>query len=418
MSKPGEQAFTWDNDIYSDSSGFRVAEEKTEVAKDDKTTKDDYEDYIYKTPKRKRKKSSLHRSSHHSHRKSHRKKHRNHKKHKMKTWKKVLLSVLCVFLGLTIIAAGLTAFMILRGQEELFTDDVQITQPDGVDALVQDGGQYIVYNGVTYKYNDRVTSLLFMGVDKKMDEKNTEGTGGQADVIVLMAMDIKNRKLTMMNIPRDTMTDVAIYSAGGYYTGMQRQQICLSYAYGDGKEKSCTNTVASVKRVFYNIPVNTYYSLDLAGLVTLNDAIGGVDVVSPETIEKFKQGESYHLMGNDADRFIEARVHDTAAANDLRMKRQQVYTKSFISKTMTEVKSDPSVALTLYNESAPFSCTNITPAKVTYLAQDIAVHGSLKTDIINVAGKTTVNEKTQEAEFNINEKEFYEQFLSVFYEKV
>lgn len=418
MSKPGEQAFTWDNDIYSDSSGFRVAEEKTEVAKDDKTTKDDYEDYIYKTPKRKRKKSSSHKSSHHSHRKSHRKKRRNHRKHKMKTWKKVLLSVLCVFLGLTIIAAGLTAFMILRGQKELFTDDVQITQPDGIDAMVQDGGQYIVYNGVTYKYNDKVTSLLFMGVDKKMDEKNTEGTGGQADVIVLMAMDIKNRKLTMMNIPRDTMTDVAIYSAGGYYTGMQRQQICLSYAYGDGKEKSCTNTVASVKRVFYNIPVNTYYSLDLAGLVTLNDAIGGVDVVSPETIEKFKQGESYHLMGNDADRFIEARVHDTAAANDLRMKRQQVYTKSFVSKAMTEVKSDPSVALTLYNESAPFSCTNITPAKVTYLAQDIAVHGSLKTDIINVAGKTTLNEKTQEAEFNISEKEFYEQFLSVFYEKV
>ena len=147
MSKPGEQAFTWDNDIYSDSSGFRVAEEKTEVAKDDKTTKDDYEDYIYKTPNRKRKKSSSHKSSHHSHRKSHRKKHRNHKKHKMKTWKKVLLSVLCVFLGLTIIAAGLTAFMILRGQEELFTDDVQITQPDGIDAMVQDGGQYIVYNG-------------------------------------------------------------------------------------------------------------------------------------------------------------------------------------------------------------------------------------------------------------------------------
>ena len=418
MSKPGEQAFTWDNDIYSTSSGFRIAEEKTEVAKDDVTTKDDYEDYIYKTPKRKRKKSSSHRSSHHSHRKSHRKKHRNHKKHKMKTWKKVLLSVLCVFLGLTIIAAGLTAFMILRGQKELFTDDVQITQPDGIDAMVQDSGQYIVYNGVTYKYNDKVTSMLFMGVDKKMDEKNIEGTGGQADVIVLMAIDIKNRKLTMMNIPRDTMTDVAIYSVGGYYTGMKRQQICLSYAYGDGKEKSCTNTVASVKRVFYNIPVNTYYSLDLAGLVTLNDAIGGVDVVSPETIEKFKQGETYHLMGYDADRFIEARVHDTAQANDLRMKRQQVYTKSFISKAMTEVKSDPSVALALYNESAPFSCTNITPAKVTYLAQDIATHGSLKTDIINIAGKTTLNEKTQEAEFNISEKEFYEQFLSVFYEKV
>ena len=90
MSKPGERAFTWDNDVYSTSSGFRVAEEKTEVAKDDKTTKDDYEDYIYKTPKRKRKKSSSLRSSHHSHHRSHHKKRKNHNKHKMKTWKKFL----------------------------------------------------------------------------------------------------------------------------------------------------------------------------------------------------------------------------------------------------------------------------------------------------------------------------------------
>ena len=418
MSKPGERVFTWDNDVYSTSSGFKVAEEKTEVAKDDKTVKDDYEDYVYKTPKRKRRKSSSKHSSHHSSHRTKHIKHKKHKKHKMKTWKKVLLSVVCVFVALALITAGTMAFLIIRGQGELFTDDIQVFPPDSVDALVQDSGRYIVYNGETYKYNDKVTSLLFMGVDKHMDEKNNEGTGGQADVIVLMAVDIKNRKLTMMNIPRDTMTDVAIYSAGGYYTGTQRQQICLSYAYGDGKEKSCTNTVASVKRVFYNIPVNTYYSLDLDGLVALNDAIGGVDVVSPETIEKFKAGESYHLMGYDADRFLEARVHNTAEANDLRNKRQQVYTKSFIGKTMTAVKENPSVAIDLYNISAPFSCTSITPAKVAFLAQDIALHGSLSTDIINVAGKTTLNQKTQQAEFNINEKEFYEQFLSVFYEKM
>ncbi len=185
----------------------------------------------------------------------------------MKTWKKVLISLACVFTALALIFAGITAFLIIRGQDELFTDDVNITAPDSVDALVQDGGQYIVYNGVTYKYNDKVTSLLFMGVDKRdLNDANDQGTGGQADVLVLMAMDFKNRKLTLLNVPRDTMTDVAIYSAGGYYTGTQKQQICLSYAYGDGKETSCTNTVASVKRLFYNIPVNTYYSLDLDGI--------------------------------------------------------------------------------------------------------------------------------------------------------
>ncbi len=418
MSKPGERAFTWDNDVYSTSSGFRVAEEKTEVAKDDKTTKDDYEDYIYKTPKRKRKKSSSLRSSHHSHHRSHHKKRKNHKKHKMKTWKKVLISLACVFTALALIFAGITAFLIIRGQDELFTDDVNITAPDSVDALVQDGGQYIVYNGVTYKYNDKVTSLLFMGVDKRdLNDANDQGTGGQADVLVLMAMDFKNRKLTLLNVPRDTMTDVAIYSAGGYYTGTQKQQICLSYAYGDGKETSCTNTVASVKRLFYNIPVNTYYSLDLDGIAAVNDAVNGVDVISPETIDKFKEGEKYHLMGDDSERFVRARVHNTADANNLRMKRQQVYAQSFMSKVMTEVRRNPSAAVTLFNESSPFSCTNLNPAKITYIAQDIALHGALNTGIITIPGKTSLNDN-QMAEFTVTEKEFYEQFLNVFYEKV
>ena len=336
----------------------------------------------------------------------------------MKTWKKVLISLACVFTALALIFAGITAFLIIRGQDELFTDDVNITAPDSVDALVQDGGQYIVYNGVTYKYNDKVTSLLFMGVDKRdLNDANDQGTGGQADVLVLMAMDFKNRKLTLLNVPRDTMTDVAIYSAGGYYTGTQKQQICLSYAYGDGKETSCTNTVASVKRLFYNIPVNTYYSLDLDGIAAVNDAVNGVDVISPEMIDKFKEGEKYHLMGDDSERFVRARVHNTADANNLRMKRQQVYAQSFMSKVMTEVRRNPSAAVTLFNESSPFSCTNLNPAKITYIAQDIALHGALNTGIITIPGKTSLNDN-QMAEFTVTEKEFYEQFLNVFYEKV
>lgn len=414
MSKPGERAFTWDNDVYSTSSGFKVAEEKTEVAKDDKTVKDDYEDYIYKTPRRKRRSSSK-KSSHH---RSHHKKRKNHKKHKMKIWKKVLISVACVFMALVLIAVGASVYLFFKGQSELFTDDIQITAPESLDTTIQEGGKYIVYNGETYKYNDKVTSLLFMGVDKRdLNDANVEGTGGQADVLVLMAMDFKNRKLSLINVPRDTMTDISIYSVAGYYTGMKKQQICLSYAYGDGKETSCTNTVASVKRLFYNIPINTYYSLDLDGIAAVNDAVNGVDVTSPETIEKFKAGEKYHLMGEDSERFVRARVHNTAEANNLRMKRQQVYAQSFMSKVMTEVRRNPSSAVTLFNESSPFSCTNLNPAKVTYIAQDIAFRGALNTSIITVPGKTSLN-NNQKVEFTVTEKEFYEQFLSVYYEKM
>ena len=406
MSKPDNNGFEWD-DISSGSQYVSGNVERTEVQKDEKTARDDVSDYIYMNPVR-QKKSKSGKTKHKSHR----------KKRKMKTWKKVLLAIACTFMALVLLTVGTALFLIFKGKSDLLTDDIQISSPKEIQATVQEGGQYIVYNGVTYKYNENVTSFLFIGVDKEnLDDQTVQGTGGQADVIVMMALDLKNRKLTMLNIPRDTMTDVAIYSSGGYYTGMQRQQICLSYAYGDGKETSCNNTMASAKRIFYNIPVSTYYSLDLEGIAALNDAVGGVDVVSPETIEKFREGQSYHLEGNDARRFIKARVHDRADASMLRTKRHQVYAKSFMSKVMTSVKENPSYAVDLFNESAPYSCTNLNAAKVMYLAQDIALHGSLKTDIQSVPGKTTLNSDNK-AEFTVSEKEFYEQFLSVYYEKM
>ena len=128
--------------------------------------------------------------------------------------------------------------------------------------------------------------------------------GGQADAIVMMAMDFDKNKTSMIAIPRDTITDVAVYSVGGSYAGMRKQQLCLAYAYGDGKESSCENMVASVRRIFYNIPISTYFALDLDGISELNDAVGGVDVISPETIEQFVEGEEYHLVGDEAETFV------------------------------------------------------------------------------------------------------------------
>lgn len=405
MNQPDNNGFEWDD--ISSSSQFVVGDvERTEVKKDKKTVRDDVSDYIYMNPVKTKKK------------KSGKKQHKSQRKKRKKTWKKVLLAIACTFMALVLLTVGTALFLIFKGKSDLLTDDIQISSPKEIQATVQEGGQYIVYNGVTYKYNENVTTLLFMGTDKRdLNDQNEQGTGGQADVIVMMALDLKNRKLTMVNVPRDTMTDVAIYSASGYYTGMKKQQICLSYAYGDGKKTSCNNTMASVRRIFYNIPVSTYYSLDLDGIAAMNDAVGGVDVVSPETINKFKEGQQYHLQGGDAESFVRDRVHDRADANMLRMQRQQVYARSFMNTVMSGVRKNPSVAVDLFNESAPYSCTNLNAAKVMYLAQDIVLHGSLSAEIVTVPGKTTLNANEQ-AEFNISEKEFFEQFLSVYYEKM
>lgn len=395
----------------------------------------DVDGYIFKDSKLKKKKKKVYtdvygidddsivvKSNTTNHYKKHKSKshhHHHHSKHrKMKTWKKVLLSIGCTLLGLIILAVGTIAFLIYQGGNELFNSDIHVTAPQGIET--EENGKYVVYNGETYKFNDRVTSVLCMGVDKRdLDEYNNskvKASGGQADVLILVSIDTSNGKITLFNISRDTMVDVTMYSAGGAYAGTENQQICLSYAYGDGKESSCENTVNSVQRLFYNIPINTYFSLDLDGIAALNDSVGGVDVVSPETIGSFVEGESYHLVGEQAESFVRTRDTSKVDSNNMRMQRQKVYIQSFMNTVLQQTKKDLTTPLDLFNASAPYSCTNLNPSKVTYLAQQAVLGGLSGIDMLSVPGQVKMG--TKYAEFNISEAEFYQMFLNVYYTKI
>ena len=129
----------------------------------------------------------------------------------MKRWKKVLLIVGCVLLSLVLITVGTLAILMMKGNGELYTDDIKIVAPEEVPAQVQDDGMYITYKGQLYKYNENITSMLFMGVDKRdIDLTDVNGLGGQADVIVMLAVDFKRGTTKLSAGPRDVVTDVAV----------------------------------------------------------------------------------------------------------------------------------------------------------------------------------------------------------------
>lgn len=423
------------NELFSDSSYKKRIVDKSLDSGGNKNyidaVADDVEDYFFTTSRVKKKKvikdisyssdddtivvrsnttnrmRKRHKNSKHRHKHRHR---------KMKLWKKILIGVACVFLSLVLLLVGTVYFLIQRGSSELFNTEISVSAPTGI--TVQENGKYVVYNGDTYKFNDTVTNILCMGVDKREIDSMSEvnGTGGQADVIILASIDTSTGKIKLINISREAMTDVTIYSAGGSYVGSERQQLCLAYAYGDGKELSCENTVSAVKKLFYNIPINTYFAMDLNGISAINDCIGGVDVVSPETIGEFTEGESYHLMDGQAESFVRSRDMNNLESNNLRMQRQQEYLRSFMDKVIAQTKEDILTPIDLYNESAPYSCTNLSPSKVMYLAQSAVTNGSMSIDMLSVPGDVRMGEKY--AEFIVNEDAFYELFLSVFYTKV
>ncbi len=397
-----------------------------------RTFQADLDDYVFLNPKRGKKRVSktndienisayplvASKNTPSNAKSSHKKRKKRRTKKKMKLWKKILISVGCSLLALILITVSTVALLINSGSKQMITNDYSILTPsEKINAIVQNQGEYIVYNGKTYEYNKNITNILCMGIDKRTIEgTNVQGTGGQADVIVLAAIDTETGKTSLINVSRDTMTDVTTYSEGGAYIGSSVQQICLSYAYGDGKETSCENTVSSVQRLFYNIPINSYIALDLDGISVVNDSIGGVDVTSPETIGQFAQGETYHLDGDMAEAFVRFRDMDAVDANNSRNKRQQIYVESFLNKLITQTKQDFSTPIDLFNAASDYSCSNLNASKISFLAKTIISSDEMSINMTNVPGTVKMGEVY--AEYYVNEAEFYEIFINVFYKPV
>ena len=399
---------------------IRLEGKRKPVKNDEKTISDDINDYVFTKPhKSKKRKSKSHSKPNGDENIEYVQSGRGHYKskprRKKKRLKKVLISIGCVFLSLILLVVGTFTYLFIKGGSELLDGNYSITAPQNVET--QNDGEFVVYNGKTYHYNKNITNILFMGVDKReLQKTEVHGTGGQADVIVLLAVDTKTGKISMINISRDTMTDVTVYSANGGYVGSEKQQLCLSYAYGNGKETSCENTVNSVQRLFYNIPIKSYLALDLDGIAAVNDSIGGVDVTSPETIGSFVQGQNYHLEGELAESFVRSRNHESADANTLRMQRQQIYVKQFMDKVISATKKQITTPIDLFNASSPYTCTNLNPSKILYLAQSVVLSDGMSVEMSTVPGESKMG-KTY-AEYYVNESEFYELFLSVFYNQV
>lgn len=405
---------------------------KEAIEKENSSAYDDLDDFVYRQNKKR------HRSSggrHHRHKRTspsvlspghhrrrspsgHKHKHHFHRHHhrrnRMKKWQKIAIGVICFLLAVIIIGVSTLLIMIRMGRNEL-TDKTGFNIDVPKYAESAENGNIITYKGVKYRYNDNITSILCMGIDKQ-ELSNIDGqigTGGDADSIFVLTLDFSTGKTKIINISRDTMTDIGIYSTGGGYVGEKRTQLALSYAYGDGKDTSCHNTLVSVRRLLYNVPINNYLSLDLQGIGPINDSINGVTVISPETISEFKQGQKYTLKGNLATSFVRSRTHATVEGNNLRMERQKTYIESFASTLMSLTKSSISKPLDVFNVASPYICTNISTSEVAYLSMN-AIQGKYGAmEIVNAPGKVKMGKKY--AEFIMDDEKLFELFLDVYY---
>lgn len=349
------------------------------------------------------------------------------RKHKVSPLK-ILLIVLAVILALMILAVASFAVMRQQGKNSLLArkdSDVEFSVPDKVDAkIANENTGEVIYKGKKYCYNDKVTSILCMGVDtEQLNTTGSVGAGdsGQADSLFLMVVDTESGKTTLLSISRDSMVDVNVYSNTGSYLNTEKLQLCLAYTYGDGREMSCENTVRSVSRLLYGIPINSYAAIDLSAIPVLNDAVGGVEVTILEDLTikdpTLIAGERIMLRGQQAEWYVRSRLSEepeaTADANNYRMERQRQYLGAFAHKVLAATKEDLTLPVTLYNVASDYMVTNVSASKVTYLASLMVQGGFDTSSIVTVPGKSTMGETY--AEFHVDEEALYEMILDIFY---
>ena len=249
------------------------------------------------------------------------------------------------------------------------------SEPDWDDNLSQENIGQITYEGKQYRYNTNLINILFLGIDNSsgMKDDNMPSEAGQSDCLILLTLDKEKKEARILQIPRDTMTEVDVYNVGGNIFTTLQAQIALQYAYCIGGESSCVATKKAVSELLYDLPIDGYLAMDYTSIATVNDAIGGVELTIPKDYTMinpaFQEGVTLKLTGEQAHNYVRWRDTDTSFSNYDRMDRQVQYILAMIDGLQENVKKNNNDYSDLYSLIEKTMVTNLNESQVKQLLE-------------------------------------------------
>jgi len=308
-----------------------------------------------------------------------------------------------------------TADITLKGNEDEQGDGEGNTEP----LENYEGKSTVRHNGEYYVYNDEVFSILFMGIDVGAEEQfaSIGTTAHQADTLILFVVDPTTERFSVVNIPRMTITEVQQLDSNFQYARTTESPICTQYAYGDGKELSCTLTRDAASNLMFNIPISRYISMNLDGLYIANDAIGGVTLTLLDDMTEFnrkmKKGEEYTLKGKDVEIYLARRLGEGLDGTNMsRTARHIQYYKEFFKTAKNKLESNPLFAVDLFNALGGNVQSDLSIEEIIYLSKTI-MKADLGDDNIYTLEGTTKNE-----DFFVDDDALKDLLIDLFYTKV
>lgn len=282
----------------------------------------------------------------------------------------------------------------------------------------------IDYKGDTYEYNENLEVVLFIGVDDRevIDYSQQDGPArntAQADFLMLAVFDKENKTYSLLQINRDTITDIMEYDYFGTYQGMKKSQIALSHTYRSSLEESADDTAFAVSHLLGGIEIDNYFAFTMNAIPIINDSVGGVTVTIDDdfseidpTLIRFKR---ITLNGKQAENYVRGRI---AVKNDPtninRMIRQRTYMEALLPMLSEKASANSEFAARLLKKVSPYLISRCTTDEITEYIENFSEYTLDK--IVSPDGEAVEGDRL--IEFYVDDESLTEIVVELFYFKV
>lgn len=317
------------------------------------------------------------------------------------------------------VLVGLAAAVVVNKLKE--QKNYHVTGANSVD--VGAGYRYTEYNGKKYQYNNRVTTLLYAGLDSfdELKQTATYGDKARADSIMLIVLDEASKKMSVVAINRDTMTEVHRFSRNGGDLGTYVTHLGYAYANGDGGTASCENLKTAVSTLFNNLPIDGYMVSNQTSIVMINDLVGGVTVTVPNNdlatkYPELTEGNIVTLDESNVRAYVQQRDTAVDFSNEGRIERQKSFVLSFMDEFGAMVKEDASSVWDSLEACSDWMQTDITKNKYLSLADAFSNTNLTPDSYYILEGEDQLGELHDE--FYYDEDALQELIIKLFYREI
>jgi len=189
---------------------------------------------------------------------------------KRKAWKKpLLITLLSLFIVLCTVGAGVFFYF----KNAIDDPQSQFTPLPSASAIPTDGAtldNLLSQADLDMLNSSGIVNILVAGVDYAEERETWNGKHAyHSDVMLILAVNFKNKTVDMISLPRDTYAKIP--GVNGIY------KLNASLDCGGGYPDGFPKVMEAASWMLGNIPVNYYYAVTMPVVKELVDAIGGVD---------------------------------------------------------------------------------------------------------------------------------------------